>query len=119
MALTSRIGIFFGALILLSACGAPPTNKQAAPAATPSGPAAAVQTNTYQGAGVVKAVYTNPKAPAIEIDHGDIDGLMPAMQMEFPVTDPNLLKGIAVNDQVDFTIETAAGTMKISAIKKK
>jgi len=41
------------------------------------------------------------------------------MQMEFPVTDPNLLNGIAVNDQIDFTIEAAAGTMKVSAIKKK
>ena len=105
------------ALIMLSACGAPPTNKQSAP--TPTGPAAAVQTNSYQGVGVVKHVYPNPKAPAIEIDHGDIDGLMPAMQMEFPVTDPHLLDGIAVNDRIDFTIEAAAGQMKVSAIKKK
>ncbi len=105
------------ALIMLSACGAPPANKQSAP--TPTGPAAAVQTNFYQGAGVVKHVYPNPKAPAIEIDHGDIDGLMPAMQMEFPVTDPKLLNGIAVNDRIDFTIEAAAGQMKVSAIKKK
>jgi Cu/Ag efflux protein CusF len=105
------------ALILLSACGAPPTNKQSAP--TPASPAAAVQTNSYQGAGVVKHVYPNPKAPAIEIDHGDIDGLMPAMQMEFPVTDPHLLDGIAVNDRIDFTIEAAAGQMKVIAIKKK
>ena len=110
--------IAFGVLIVLNGCGAPPTNKQSAPA-TPSGPAAAVQTNTYHGIGVVKALYTNPKAPAIEIDHGDIDGLMPAMQMEFPVTDRNLLNGIAVNDRIDFTIETAAGQMKVSAIKKK
>lgn len=117
MALASRIVVVFGALILVSACGAPPTNKQSA--AATSGPAAAVQTNTYHGAGVVKAVFTNPKAPAIEIDHGDIDGLMPAMQMEFPVTDPKLLNGIAVNDQIDFTIEAAAGQMKVSDIKKK
>ena len=88
MALASRVVTLFGVLIFFSACGAPPTNKQSAPA-TPSGPAAAVQANSYHGAGVVKAVYTNPKAPAIEIDHGDIDGLMPAMQMEFPVTDPS------------------------------
>jgi len=118
MALTSRAIIFCGALILLAACGAPPTNKQSA-SPTPSGPAAAVQTDTYHGAGVVKAVFTNPKAPAIEIDHGDIDGLMPAMQMEFPVTDPKLLNGIAVNDKIDFTIEAAAGQMKVAAIKKK
>ena len=117
MALTSRVIIVLAALIVLSACGAPPTNKQSAP--TPPAPAAAVQTNTYHGAGVVKHVYTNPKAPAIEIDHGDIDGLMPAMQMEFPVTDPKLLNGIAVNDQIDFTIEAAAGQMKVAAIKKK
>ena len=117
MARTSRVIIVLAALMVLSACGAPPTNKQSAP--TPSGPAAAVQTNTYHGVGVVKHVYTNPKAPAIEIDHGDIDGLMPAMQMEFPVTDPNLLNGIAVNDRIDFTIDAAAGQMKVSAIKKK
>ena len=117
MALTSRVIIVLATLIVLSACGAPPTNKQSAP--TPSGPAAAVQTNSYHGAGVVKHVYTNPKAPAIEIDHGDIDGLMPAMQMEFPVTDPKLLNGIAVNDHIDFTIEAAAGQLKVSAIKKK
>ena len=118
MALTSRVIIVLAALIVLSACGAPPTNKQSA-APTPAGPAAAVQSNSYQGVGVVKHVYTNPKAPAIEIDHGDIDGLMPAMQMEFPVTDPKLLNGIAVNDRIDFTIEAAAGQMKVSAIKKK
>src|SRR6476646_11962536 len=111
MALASRVIIVLATLIGLSACGAPPTNKQSAP--TSSGPAAAVQTNSYHGVGVVKHVYTNPKAPAIEIDHGDIDGLMPAMQMEFPVTDPKLLDGVAVNDRIDFTIEAAAGQMKV------
>jgi Cu/Ag efflux protein CusF len=113
-----RVVIFLGALIVLSACGASPTNKQSA-TATPSGPAAAVQTNSYHGVGVVKNLFPNPKAPAIEIDHGDIEGLMPAMQMEFPVTDPSLLNGIAVNDRIDFTIEAAAGQMKVSAIKKQ
>ncbi|HWF90368.1 MAG TPA: copper-binding protein [Pyrinomonadaceae bacterium] len=116
MARASRVIIVLAALIVLSACGAP-TNKQSA--ATPSGPAAAVQTNSYHGEGVVKKIFTNPKAPAIEIDHGDIDGLMPAMKMEFPVTDPSLLNGIAVNDRIDFTIEAAAGQMRVSAIKKK
>src|ERR1044072_8410839 len=117
MARASRVIILLATLIVLSACGAPPTNKQSAP--TPTGPAAAVQTNSYHGEGVVKKIFTNPKAPAIEIDHGDIDGLMPAMQMEFPVTDPKLLNGIAVNDQIDFTIEAAAGILKVSEIKKK
>ena len=112
-----RLVIACGALSVLCACGAPPANKQSAP--TPSGPAAAVQTHSYQGVGVVKNLYPNAKAPAIEIDHGDINGLMPAMQMEFPVTDPKLLNGIAVNDRIDFTIDAAAGQMKVSAIKKR
>ena len=119
MALASRVSVMIagGALIVLSGCGAPPTNKQSTP--TASGPAAAVQTNSYQAVGVVKNLYPNPKAPAIEIDHGDVEGLMPAMQMEFPVKDASLLSGIAVNDKIDFTIETVAGQMKVIAIKKK
>ena len=76
-----------------------------------------MQANSYHGVGVVKSL--NPKGPAIEIDHGDIEGLMPAMQMEFPVTDASLLNGIAVNDRIDFTVEENAGEMRITAIKKK
>jgi len=104
------------ALTLLTACGGnkAPATQSSTPA--PSGPAAAVQTNSYHGVGVVKSL--NPKAPAIEIDHGDIEGLMPAMQMEFPVTDASMLNGIAVNDRIDFTIENGT-EMKVTAIKKK
>jgi len=112
MAHKSRIVIICAALIVLAAC-----NKQTANNATPTGPAAAVATNHYNGVGVVKGI--DPKKTAIEIDHGDIDGLMPAMQMDFPVTDPSLLNGIAVNDRIDFTIEAANGQLKVSAIKKK
>ena len=104
-------------LTLISACN----NKQAGPtpssSPTPSGTAAAEQPNTYQGVGTVKAL--NPKGPAIEIDHEEIVDLMPAMQMEFPVTDGTLLNGLAVNDRVDFTVENGTGEMKIIAIKKK
>jgi len=76
-----------------------------------------VQTNQYKGEGMVKAL--NPNAPSIEINHGDIEGLMPAMQMEFPVTEANLLNGLAVNDRIDFTIENAPDGMRVVAIKKK
>ena len=104
------------ALTLLVACSNQPANQQ--PASTPvSGPAAAVQANSYQGVGVVKAL--NAKQPAIEIDHDEIVGLMPAMQMEFPVTEASLLDGLAVNDRVDFTVVDDKGDMRITAIKKK
>lgn len=65
----------------------------------------------------MKAV--NPEGPAIEIDHEEIAGLMPAMQMEFAVTDANVLNGLAVNDRIDFTVENAIDGMKVIAIKKK
>jgi Cu/Ag efflux protein CusF len=113
----SKSTIILFALILLAACANKPPSTNQANSPAPTGPAAAVQTNTYHGVGVVKSL--NPKAPAIEIDHEDIEGLMEGMQMEFPVTDAGLLNGIAVNDRIDFTIENNAGVMRITAIKKK
>jgi Cu/Ag efflux protein CusF len=106
------------ALTFVAACGIHDRGNNAASTPAPaSGPAAAVQTNRYKAEGVVKAL--NLKGSAIEIDHGDIEGLMPAMQMEFPVTDPNLLNGLAVNDRIDFTVENATDGMKVVEIKKK
>ncbi len=116
MAHKSRVSLICAALIIAAACNKPTANNETA-SPKPTGPAAAVASNSYHGVGVVKAI--NLKNPAIEIDHQDIDGLMPAMQMEFPVTDAKLLNGIAVNDQIDFTIEAAKGEMKVTDIKKK
>jgi Cu/Ag efflux protein CusF len=112
-------------LPLLLACGGNhSTQSHATPSPSPSpsvaetsGPAAAVATRNYAGVGTVKAL--NPKAPSIEIDHGDIEGLMPAMQMEFEVSDAALLNGLRVNDRIDFTIEDGTGMMRVTAIKKK
>jgi len=115
MAQKSLIVVCLG-LIVTAACSKQPPNQQQAPAPV-SGPAAAVQANSYQGVGVVKSL--NPKLPAIELDHEEVVGLMPAMQMEFPVTDVSLLNGLAVNDKIDFTIVDNTGQMKITAIKKK
>ena len=115
MAQKSLIVVCLG-LIVTAACSNQPANQQQAPAPV-SGPAAAVQANSYQGVGVVKSL--NPRRPGIEINHEEVVGLMPAMQMEFPVTDVSLLNGLAVNDRVDFTIVDNTGEMKITAIKKK
>jgi len=104
------------ALTFVFACGGSKTEEKPANAMPASGPAAAVQTNQYQGEGTVKAL--NPNAPSIEINHGDIDGFMPAMQMEFPVTDPKLLNGLAINDRIDFTVENDPEGVKVVAIKK-
>ena len=114
--MTFRIFVVCFALTLAAACSSEPASKSPT-TPTPTGPAAAVQTHTYKAVGVVKSL--NPKRPGIEIDHEEVVGLMPAMQMEFPVTDGSLLNGVAVNDRVDFTIEDGTGEMKIIALKKK
>ena len=103
-------------LMFVYACGNEAPHNPASTSTPASGPAAAVQTNQYKGEGVVKALNTKP--PSIEINHGEIDGLMPAMQMEFPVIDANLLNGLAVNDRIDFTVENAPEGMKVVAIKR-
>ena len=80
------------------------------------GPAAAVQTTTYHGVGVVKSM--DMKRPSIEIDHQEIKDLMPAMTMEFYVKDAALLDGIKPGDRIEFTIENGVGGLKITAIGK-
>lgn len=105
-------------LLVVAGCNKQPAhNNVATPSPSPVGPAAAVQTHTYQAVGIVKSL--NPKRPGIEIAHEDVEGLMPAMQMEFPVTDGSLLDGLAVNDRIEFTIEDGVGDMRVIAIKKK
>lgn len=107
-------------LWITAACGGgnQQTNNHHSPPSPPaSGPAAAVTSKGYPAVGVVKAI--NPAAPSIEIDHEDIEGLMPAMQMEFEVSDGSLLGGISVNDRIDFTVEDRAGVMRVTAIKKR
>lgn len=81
-----------------------------------TGPAAAVQTETYHGVGIVRA--TNNKRPSIELDHQEIKGLMPAMTMEFYVKDRALLSGLNVGDRVEFIVENGVGGVKITSIKR-
>ena len=82
----------------------------------PEGPAAAVQTKSYPAVGKVTGL--DPKLPTIEIDHEDIKGLMPAMEMEFHVKDKQLLQGIVVGDRVEFTVESGVGGLRVTAIRK-
>ena len=92
------------------------STKSTAEQGKTTGPAAAVQTTTYQGVGVVKS--SDPKRPSIEIDHEDIKGLMPAMTMEFYVKDKSLLDGLKAGDRIEFTLENGVGGIKITVIHK-
>lgn len=90
----------------------------AMPQATPS-----PEVRNYYGTGIVtKVVRENPydkSLASVELNHGEIVGLMPAMRMEFYVKDVSLLDGIKVGDMVDFTIEEKGSTEIVSEIKKK
>jgi len=71
----------------------------------------------YAGTGVVLLI--NLKEGWIEIKHEEIKELMPAMTMEWWVTDRALLKSVQVGDRVDFTVvETGKGEY-ITELKRK
>lgn len=71
---------------------------------------------TFKGRGVVRSI--NLEEGWFEIDHEDIEGLMPAMQMEWSVKDKSLLKSVSVGDKVDFTLEDDNGNEIVNELKK-
>jgi Cu/Ag efflux protein CusF len=60
--------------------------------------------NVYDIKGKVTAIDPNKEKP-VTIDHEDIPGHMPAMEMPFKVADAKLLEGIQVGDQVQGKLE--------------
>ena len=101
--------------LLSGSCSKQPPQPQGAPSPTP---AAAVKNpmdvptaiigKPYPGKGVVTIV--NLKEGWVEIDHEEIEGLMPAMQMEWPVKNRSQMEALRVGDRVEFTVvETGKG----------
>src|SRR5258707_14868805 len=85
----------------------PPAASPTIPARPPGFPPP-VMNQPYPATGVV--VLINRKEGWIEINHDEIKGLMPAMQMEFWVKDKSLFDNARTGDRVDFTIvETEKG----------
>lgn len=101
-------------MVLMVSCRQSPPAVKDAVSPTPAVIATPVQYpspiigKTYRGRGVVKII--NIKEGWIEIDHEDIPGLMPAMEMEFWVKEKSLLNLVRVGDHVDFgVVETGKG----------
>jgi Cu/Ag efflux protein CusF len=87
---------------------APPVPAPSTIPARPPGFPPPVMNQPYPATGVV--VLINRKEGWIEINHDEIKGLMPAMQMEFWVKDKSLFDNAKAGDRVDFTIvETEKG----------
>lgn len=123
--------LIFSAIVFPASCQKKPEASSSLPVSSPSPvvtPTPTQQTKPvevrhYQGSGVVtKVVRENPydkSLASVELNHGEIVGLMPPMRMEFYVKTVTLLDGINVGDVVDFTIEEKGGTEIISELKKK
>lgn len=72
---------------------------------------------TFDGSGAVTKI--NLELGSIELDHEEIKGAMPAMRMEFYVSDKKMLKHLNVGDRVDFVLENNQGAERIIGVKKK
>jgi Cu/Ag efflux protein CusF len=109
------------ALAITVCCGAILLGCSSAPS-KPSTTPTPVQTVTptpdgdYPGTGKITKI--NRELGSVEIDHEAIKDVMPAMVMEFYVTDRKLLDGLTVGEQVDFTLSVRSGSENISAIRE-
>lgn len=92
---------------------APPNIATPAPAQTAPPP---IKDGNYPGKGTVTKIDLN--MGSVDLNHENIEGLMPAMQMGFYVTDKALLKGLTVGEKVDFVIEYKGGRETINSIQK-
>jgi Cu/Ag efflux protein CusF len=70
----------------------------------------------YPGIGVVKLI--NKKEGWIEIDHEPIEGLMPAMIMEWHVEPRSLMNKVKVGDKVRFTVVETGKAQLLTSLEK-
>ncbi len=71
---------------------------------------------TYKSKGVVTKI--NLEIVSVELNHEKIEGLMPAMIMEFYVKEKSELEVLKIGDKVDFVLEDNQGQERIISIKK-
>ena len=70
----------------------------------------------YDSKGVVTKI--NLEGGSVELNHEEIKGVMPAMQMEFFVSDKKMLAPLKVGDKVDFVLRYKDYTETIVNIRK-
>lgn len=92
-----------------------PPAQVSLPAGTPqTQPRSAVR--TFSGVGVIRSI--NLKEGWFEIDHEEIAGFMPAMQMQWSVKPVSMLKPLNVGDRVNFTVADDNGSEVVTEIKR-
>lgn len=106
------------AVLLLAALGnAGCESSTQDPAAGPS--AVSVEDGSRQYPIVGNVVSVAEDRSSVTLDHEDIPGLMPGMEMEFQIADPLLLEGIAPGDRVEGQLEVDEGAYTIVTLQKQ
>lgn len=106
--------------LFFTACGggSPSVNHSNHLNATPK-PAATqtqIENGDYPGKGKITKIDT--QSGSVEMNHEEIVGVMPAMLMEFYVSDKKMLDGLKVGDAVDFTLRYKDRSETVVAISK-
>ncbi len=120
-----KTATFFLAAILsvaMSACGAR-DDGNIAPVPAPNMAAASPVPTAFpepkNGEYPGKGTITKLAPRSVEINHEAIPGVnMPAMQMEFNVSNKAILSGLAVGDKIDFTLAYKDRTEIVTKIEK-
>lgn len=105
-----------GRVVNSNASATPATAATASPASSPAVSTTSNKNGDYEGKGTVTKI--NMELGSVEMDHDDIPNLMPAMRMEFYVSDKKMLNGIAVGDRVDFRLRYKDGTETVVKLDK-
>ena len=69
----------------------------------------------WEATGVVREVHA--AEGRVKIEHGDIEGLMPAMTMDFEVADPALLEGVLPGHFVEFQLRRGEGRFEVVGLR--
>ena len=121
--------------ILALACGPPPPERTASPAASPaaapSTPAAATGEPIATSGGAAKdnpvkqynlraklAAFA-PERQMATLDHEEIPGVLPAAKKEYNIANTAMLQGLAAGDEVTVRLEERAGTYVIVSLQKR
>jgi Cu/Ag efflux protein CusF len=73
--------------------------------------------DNQRGTGRGEVVAVDAVAGEITLDHGEIPGVMGAMKMSFPVSDPRLLEGVAPGQTVEFDVEYQGGMYTVKGLR--
>ncbi len=96
------------AATLTSACSAPVDTANMA--------SVPVETQTYKSAGVIKSV--DAENGRVTVDHEEIPGYMPAMEMTEPVAERSLLESLKPGDKVEFDLRREGSKLTFTAFTK-